>query len=334
MPIPPKLKIGDEIRVLALSRSLGGIMQFAGFTESDIEFATGRLEAMGLKVTFGRHVRECNAQLTGSPAHRLEDFHEAITNPSVKAILSVTGGMGAIQILDGMDYDKIKAQPKIICGYSDNAFVGNAILARTGVATYYGPNFGTLMERRAGDYTLRNFQACLFSDAAIELCPAPQWSDDGWPKDQERRTFHDAEGFWAIQEGEAEGTLIGGSYYALNMLKGTNYFPPLREAILFLEHPASGKATLMDLDGGLRALAFLPEFANVRGLVIGRFARNGGVTRENLTALSGEIPALRHLPVIANCDFGHTTPMVTLPIGGRCQLRANQSEVSIRLTEH
>jgi len=334
MPIPPKLKVGDEIRVLALSRSLGGIMQFAGFTESDIEFAAGRLEAMGLKVTFGRHVRECNAHLTASPEHRLEDFHEAITNPSVKAILSVTGGMGAIQILDGMDYDQIKAKPKILCGYSDNGFLCNAILARTGVVTYYGPNFGTLMERRAGDYTSHNFQACLFSDAAIELCPAPQWSDDGWPKDQEHRSFHDAEGFWVIQEGEAEGRIIGGSYYALNMLKGSNYFPPLREAILFLEHPASGKATLMDLDGGLRALALLPEFALVRGLVLGRFARSGEVTRENLTALIREIPALRRLPVIANGDFGHTTPMVTLPIGGRCQLMAKQNKVCIKLTEH
>jgi len=334
MPIPPKLKVGDEIRVLALSRSLGGIMQFAGFTESDVEFATRRLEAMGLKVTFGHHVRECNAHLTASPEHRVEDFHEAINDPSVKAILSVTGGMGAIQILDGIDYDTLKAHPKIICGYSDNAFCGNAILARTSVVTYYGPNFGTLMERRAGDYTSRNFQACLFSDAAIELCPAPQWSDDGWPKDQEHRTFHDAEGFWAIQEGEAEGRIIGGSYYALNMLKGTNYFPPLREAILFLEHPASGKATLMDLDGGLRALTFLPDFVRVRALVIGRFAQSGGVTRENLTALIRGIPALRCLPVIANCDFGHTTPMVTLPIGGRCRLLANQSKVCIKLTEH
>ena len=334
MPLPPKLKVGDEIRVLALSRSLGGIMQFAGFTENDVEFAAGQLEALGLKVTFGRHVRECNAHLTASPEHRLADFHEAITNPSVKAILSVTGGMGAIQILDGIDYAKIRAHPKIICGYSDNAFFCNAILARTGVATYYGPNFGTLMERRAGDYTARNFQACLFSDAAMELCPAPQWSDDAWAKDQENRTFHYAEGFWAIQAGEAEGTVNGGSYYALNLLKGTDFFPPLREAILFLENPASGKATLMDLDGGLRALTFLPGFANVRALVIGRFARSGGVTRENLTALIREIPALRSLPVIANVDFGHTTPMMTLPIGGHCRLMANNSKVGITLTEH
>lgn len=55
--IPPRLRVGDEIRVLALSRSLGGVMKLAGFTESDVKFATRRLESMGLKVGFGRHTR-------------------------------------------------------------------------------------------------------------------------------------------------------------------------------------------------------------------------------------------------------------------------------------
>jgi len=334
MQIPRKLQEGDEIRVLALSRSLGGVIKLAGCTESDIEFATGRLAEMGLKVTFGRHVRECNEHLTASPEHRLEDFHEAIINPAVKAILAVVGGMGATQILDRLDYDKIKAQPKIICGYSDVGFFCNAVLARSGVATYYGPNFTSFMMRQGADYTLQHFRKCLFTESAIELHPAAQWSDDAWHKDQEHRTFHEAEGFWAIQDGEAEGKVIAGSYFTLNLLQGTSFFPPLREAILFLEHPANGKPTLMELDGGLRSLSFLPEFSNVRAIVIGRFARSGEVTRENLAKLIGEIPALRHLPVIANCDFGHTTPVVTLPVGGRCKLVVNQGKASVTLTEH
>jgi muramoyltetrapeptide carboxypeptidase LdcA involved in peptidoglycan recycling len=190
------------------------------------------------------------------------------------------------------------------------------------------------MERRSSDYTLRHFQACLFTDAAIEPHPAAQWSDDAWVKDQDHRTFHDAEGFWTVQEGQAEGTVIGGNYFVLNMLQGTRFFPPLNEAMLFLEQPANGKATLMELDGGLRSLTFLPEFAKVRGLVLGRFARSGGVTRENLATLLREIPALRPLPVIANCDFGHTTPMFTLPIGGHCHLRATKDQASLVFTRH
>ncbi|HYG35876.1 MAG TPA: LD-carboxypeptidase, partial [Clostridia bacterium] len=151
---------------------------------------------------------------------------------------------------------------------------------------------------------------------------------------QERRTFHGAEGFWGIQDGEAEGTIIGGSYFCLNMLQGTRFFPSLQEAILFVEHPANGKATLMELDGALRSLSFLPDFPQVRGLVIGRYARSAGVTREKLVALLEGLPALRRLPVIANCDFGHTTPVLTLPIGGRCRLVVTQGNASITVTEH
>jgi muramoyltetrapeptide carboxypeptidase LdcA involved in peptidoglycan recycling len=90
----------------------------------------------------------------------------------------------------------------------------------------------------------------------------------------------------------------------------------------------------MELDGGLRALSFQPEFPSVRAIVIGRFANSGRVTSENLAALIREIPALRHLPVIGNCDFGHMTPILTLPIGGRCKLQVRKGGVSITVTEH
>jgi len=334
MQTPRKLKAGDEVRVLALSRSLGAAVRQAGFNDSDIRFASSRLEAMGLRVTFGRHVWECNEHLTASPQHRLEDLHEAIACESVTAILAVSGGMGATQILDGIDYDSIKANPKILCGYSDIAHLCNAILARAGVVTYYGPNFTTFMMRQGAEYLLQSFRECLFEDSLVELRPAERWSDDAWPKVQEARTFHEAEGFWPVQDGAAEGTIIGGSYFSLNMLQGTSFFPPLRQAILFLEHPANGKATLMELDGALRSLTFLPGFPEVRAIVIGRYARSAGVTPENLSALLREIPALRHLPVIANCDFGHTTPILTFPIGGRCKLRVRDGKASIVLTEH
>jgi muramoyltetrapeptide carboxypeptidase LdcA involved in peptidoglycan recycling len=334
MQTPPKLKAGDEVRVLALSRTLGAAIQQAGFTREDVAFASRRLESMRLRVSFGAHVWECNEHLTASPAHRLADLREAVASASVRAILAVSGGMGATQILDGIDYEQLKAHPKIICGYSDIAHVCNAVLRRAGLVTYYGPNFTSFMMRQGAEYTMAAFHQCLVENSPIEIRPADKWSDDAWPKDQENRTFHEAEGLWAIHDGAAEGTIVGGSYFCLNMLQGTGFFPSLREAILFLEHPANGKATLMELDGGLRSLSFLPEFSEVHAIVIGRYARSAGVTRENLAALVGGIPALRHLPVIGNCDFGHTTPVLTLPIGGRCKLHVSEGKTSIIFTEH
>jgi muramoyltetrapeptide carboxypeptidase len=331
MQIAPKLKPGDEIRILALSRSLGGVRQPGGFTEEDVSFAIRRLESLGLIVTFGNHVRECNAHLTASPQQRLEDLHAAIRDPAVKAILAVAGGVGAIQLLAGIDYKLVAAYPKILCGYSDIAYLCNAITTRSAVATYYGPNFTSFMMREGGEYTLARFQQGLFENGPQTLSPAELWSDDAWHKDQENRVFHINDGFWPIQEGVAEGTITGGNYWCLNMLQGSPYFPSLRNALLFLEHTSEGKATLMALDSGLRSLAFQPEFSGVRGIVLGRYPRNAGVTHENLTALLCQIPALNHLPVIANVDFGHTTPIVTLPIGSQCHVEVTNGHASIVL---
>jgi muramoyltetrapeptide carboxypeptidase len=334
MQFPPPLAPGDEVRVLALSRSLGGVMRPGGFSRRDVQFAVARLEALGLRVSFGSCVKECNEHLTATTQHRLQDFHEAVANPSVKAVLAVSGGAGAIQLLDELDYPLIAAHPKILCGYSDIGYLCSAICARAGVATYYGPNFTTFMMRKGAEYMLSMFRDCLFAASPFELRPADTWSDDAWHEDQEQRTFHRNEGFWGLQEGEAEGVITGGSAWCLNTLQGTKYLPPLRNAILFLEQPAAGKATLMGLDSTLRALSFNPDFAEVRGIVLGRCPRSANITRENLAAVIGQIRALRRLPVIANCDFGHTSPIATIPIGGRCELLARDGRVSIRITQH
>jgi len=125
-----RLKRGDEIRVLALSRSLGGLVRYNGVAVADIAFARGRLESMGLRVAFGRHVMECNDHLTAPTASRLDDLHEAVADPSVAGILAVSGGVGAIQLLDRIDYDLLARSPKILCGYSDIAYLcGLAIYA-------------------------------------------------------------------------------------------------------------------------------------------------------------------------------------------------------------
>ena len=92
--IPRKLRAGDELRVLALSRSIGGMLQSSGLTETDIEFAQKRLEALGLRVTFGEHVRECDEHLSAPLELRLEDLRQALNDVSVRGIIAVSGGIG------------------------------------------------------------------------------------------------------------------------------------------------------------------------------------------------------------------------------------------------
>lgn len=304
-------------------------MKSGPFTDADAEFAKAQLTAMGLRVTFGRHVMECNEHLTAPISSRVEDLHAAFIDPSVKGVLAVTGGIGAIQILDQLDYGLIASHPKVLCGYSDIAHVSNAILAKTGLVTYYGPNFGTFMMRKGGEYTRRWFHECLFESQGLRAAPASEWSDDAWAKDQDNRTFLPNEGYWAVQPGTAEGTVIGGSAYCLNMLQGSDYFPWVADTILFLESPGEGKASLISLDCALRALSFQPFFEGVRAIVLGRYPRSAGVNRDNLAGAIRSNPAMARLPVIGNCDFGHTTPVMTIPIGGRCRVRVAQEQAEI-----
>jgi muramoyltetrapeptide carboxypeptidase LdcA involved in peptidoglycan recycling len=252
----------------------------------------------------------------------------------VRGIIAVTGGIGAIQLLDGLDYGLFTSYPKILCGYSDVGYLCNAIYARTGLVTYYGPNFTSFMMRQGAEYTLQNFQTCLFRAEPMSVLPAREWSDDAWANDQQKQTFLPSVDWWPINGGAAEGTILGGSAFCLSMLQGSKYFPPLEDAILFLEQPGEGKASLMALDSSLRALSFQPNFDLVHGVVIGRYPRSAGIDQEKLVRLVHAIPALARMPVMANCDFGHTTPVLTLPIGGRCRLRVREGKSEILVTEH
>ena len=106
--IPEKLKKGDEIRIIAPSRSMSLL------SDETISIATKRLEDLGFKVTFGKNVGMSinDVYCCGTIEERIEDLHEAFSDKNVKAILTVIGGFNVNQILDYIDYDLIKNNPK------------------------------------------------------------------------------------------------------------------------------------------------------------------------------------------------------------------------------
>jgi muramoyltetrapeptide carboxypeptidase LdcA involved in peptidoglycan recycling len=105
--IPNKLKPGDEVRVIAPSRSMKII------NNETREIATKRLTDLGLKVTFGKNVEICDDFTSAPVSARLEDLHDAFRDKNVKAILTVIGGFNSNQLLSGIDYELIKKNPKI-----------------------------------------------------------------------------------------------------------------------------------------------------------------------------------------------------------------------------
>ena len=323
--VPNKLKAGDEVRVIAPSRS----MVILG--EDCKKIATERLESLGLKVTFGKHVMEADSDyMCASIESRVEDLNEAFRDKNVKAILTVIGGFNSNQILDYIDYDAIKENPKIFCGFSDISALSNAIHAKTGLVTYSGPHYSSFGMLKGFDYEMEFFKKMFFQDDEFEITSSNEWSDDAWFIDQENRTFFPNEGMFVINEGDAEGDIVGGNLCTVNLLQGTEYMPDISNKVLFLEDDdMAGKIYLMEFDRNLQSLMHMPEFKTVKGIVLGRSQVATAMTKEKWIKLIKNKKELASIPVVAGADFGHSTPIFTFPVGGRAKVSAHGNDIKI-----
>lgn len=252
---------------------------------------------------------------------------------NVKGVLTVIGGFNANQLLRYINWDIIKNNPKVFCGYSDITILNSSIYQKTGLVNYYGPHYSTFGEKLNFDYTLNYFKKCILSKEKFSVVPSDKWSDDLWYKDQKNRKFIKNKGYLIINEGTAQGTIIGGNLCTLNLLQGTEYFPSFKEdIILFLENDDLSNALSFDRD--LQSLIHQPGFENIKGLVIGRFQKNSNITNELLTKIIKTKKELNHIPVIANVDFGHISPMITIPIGGSSEISAQNNKGLIIIKDH
>ena len=323
---PNKLNVRDEVRVIAPAKSLAII------SKETREIANKRIEELGLKISFGKHVDEMDDFASSSVESRIEDLHEAFFNKNVKAVFTVIGGFNSNQLLKYIDWDLIKKNPKIICGYSDITALNDSIFAKTGLVTYSAPQYSTFGQKLYFDYTLDYFEKCLFKNDPFEIKPSESWSDDKWYKDQDNRKLIPNEGWLVINEGNAEGTILGANLCTFNLFQGTEYMPSLNNSILFLEDDETSKS--FDFDRNLQSLIHLPDFSEVKGIVIGRFQKESEITNGLLTQIIKTKRELNNIPVLANVDFGHTSPIISFPVGGTCKVEATSESQSLRIIKH
>jgi muramoyltetrapeptide carboxypeptidase LdcA involved in peptidoglycan recycling len=326
--IPDKLKKGDEVRVIAPSRSM------AILSEHTKKIANQRFNELGLKVSFGKHVMDRDVFDSSSIQARLDDLHSAFQDKNIKAIFTVIGGYNVNQLLDSIDYQLIASNPKILCGYSDITAIQNAIYAKTGLVTYSGLHYSSLGMEQGMDWSFDYLKKCLFSNEPFAIEASQQWSDDAWYLDQTKRHFMPNEGHWILQPGEAEGIILGANLCTFNLLQGTPYMPSLDNTILFLEDDAlTGKETAVSFDRDLQSLIHQPGFEKVKGLVIGRFQQASSMNLSLLKTIIQNKKELKGMPIIANVDFGHTDPMITFPVGGTIKVRA-KDDVKMVIVGH
>lgn len=323
---PPRLNVRDGVRIIAPSCSMGVI------SKEVREIANKRFTELGFELSFGKHVEEMDDFRSSSIQSRLEDVHNAFADENVKAILAVNGGSNSNQLLKYLNWDLIKNNPKIFCGYSDITALNNAIFAKTGLVSYSGPHYSTFGQELYFDYTLEYFKKCLFLDEPFEVKASENWSDDAWYKNQKERNLIKNNGFFIINEGKASGTLLGANLCTFNLLQGTEYFPDLKDSILFIEDDEESQRH--HFDRNLQSLIHQPSFSGVKGIVIGRFQKASEMPNDILIKIIKTKKELDNLPVIANVDFGHTSPIITFPVGGEVRLEAESGKIKLEIVKH
>ena len=302
--IAPKLQIGDEIRVIAPSRSLA-IVHDEIFNK-----ALCYLEQQGFHVTFSKHSREKDDWNSLSTQSRAEDIHEAFLDNNVKAILTAIGGFNVNQILEHIDYEIIRQHPKILCGYSDITALLNAIYAKTGLITYHGSHFSTFGFETEQNYTQKAFFDCVMNESCLTLKPSQT-----------------AKEYTIIQHGVCEGTIIGGNLCTLNLLQGTQFMPQADDIVLFLEDDnIMGDYFIYEFDRNFQSLLQAYGKEKIKGVVFGRFDDNCNMSADVIKRIiSDKLP--KNIPVMFGVDFGHVFPMITFPIGGRVRMEVTANPI-------
>lgn len=302
--IPSKLKKGDTIGVIAPSNYI---------EKDDLEYINASIalmEASGFKVKFGKYVFEDTLGYGTSPEKRAADINWAFTDDEVKAIMCVKGGEDSNTALDYIDYKMIKNHPKIICGFSDNTSILNAIHEKTGLVTYHGPTFKSLTSWETG-YAYKQFIKT-FAENTESLIM-------GEPEDE----------YTTIQAGQATGELVGGNLSLFTKLVCGKYAVNLQDKILFLEELGFEAAPEM-VNSNIYYLKQNGVFDKIAGLWIGNYEHSSKISLEKIVmnAIGDEYK----FPIIKSDNFGHIDKKIIIPIGTKAEINTNE-KIKIKLVE-
>lgn len=327
--IPNKLNKGDTIRIICPAASAKIL------TPELNAIAMQKMQELGLNVTFGKHIYESDELDSTSIEARLDDLYDAFSDQSVKAIIAGRGGYNSNQLLPYINWDIIRNNPKIFCGFSDITALNNAFFAKTGLVTYSTPNYSNFSQKLYFDYPLDSFKKCLFNDSNYFINYSSHWSDDEWYKNQEDRHLIPNNPYYIINKGENDvyaGTILGGNLSTFNLLQGTACFPDLTDAIIFIEDDSLVNAELFDRY--IHSLLQQKNADKIKAFVIGRFQKESNISYTLLKKIFLSNTELNKTPIIAGVDFGHTDPQCCFPIGGEAKIAFIENEVTIEITTH
>lgn len=289
----PFLQKGQTIGVFAPSSYV---------EENDIAQSADFARAQGYEVfvhpqTYARH-----HQSAGTEADKLAAYYDLLGNPEIAVIWAAGGGNRALHWIDSIDFDRVRAHPKILIGFSDVTALLNAIYAYTGIGAVHGATFNRL-------------HRCPQREAHLRLLA-------GAPTDYR---FQDC---MVLEAGQARGRLVGGNLSIFQYLPAT--LPDFTEgAILFLE---DCNEELSRIDRMLLHLKRCGVLGRINGLVLGQFGDMKDTGRPygfTMAEVIRDLRGGRNIPIVLNAPFGHGADLWPFMIGQQVTLDASESAVTI-----
>jgi muramoyltetrapeptide carboxypeptidase len=297
-----------------------GLIEPAGFTEDRFDLAQvlDTIRAMGLVPKPAPHVTKRYGYLAGTDKDRAADINAMYADKSVRAVFAVRGGWGCARLLPYLDFDAIRANPKLLVGFSDITALHLAFAAKTDCPTIHGPNAANSWGALSWD----SFRRLAFAGET------PTWRSP--PLNEDR--LAPRSGIRTFRPGKASGRLVGGNLAVLSALVGTPDMPDVAGAILFLEE--TGEAEYR-LDRMLTQLALAGVLGRVAGVAFGQCTRcSGGEANYSGFTVSEVLDqhfAPLGVPAFQGALFGHVANQFSMPVGIRAEIDA--AEGTIRILE-
>ncbi len=316
LTLPPRVRPGDSVALVSPSWFAAGAFPHR------VERGRDYIESLGLHLKVMPSALEVGDWTAGTAQQRVDDLHAAFADPSVSVVLCAIGGNHSNELVDLLDYDLVRANPKIFQGLSDITVLHCALQRHAGLATFYGPALVTSLAEypRVLELTDRSLRAAWFGDRSIEFEAAAEWTDEfldfGTQADLARpREMRRGEGWIWLRPGVAEGPMLGGCIETLCWhVKGSAEWPDLEGCILLLEpsEDAPSPAAVASYLTDLRRLGVMDQ---IRGLVFSRPINYRADDIPILWSVVREATEDSGIPVLANFDCGHSDPMLTMPLG-------------------
>ena len=308
---PRALKPGDTVGLITPSTFVSD--------PDRIALAARTIEYFGLKMKMGQNVRKQTGYVGGTIAQRVSDLHDMFRDPEVKAVFTIRGGYGSAQLLDDIDYDLIRRNPKVFLGFSDITAMHLAIHRKTGLVTFHGP---VTLSKFTG-YTQEHFRRAMFETKPIGSVTNPPASDPLRPSHTLR----------TVKPGKARGQLVGGNLSLIASLMGTPYEIDTRGKILFIEDVGEQPYSI---DRMLTQLRLAGKLRDAVGIIFGECEdcrRSDYKPSFDATFTLGEVVdnilGDLKIPVLSGLTIGHTDDQLTLPLGVMATLDADKGELVI-----